>query len=53
MTLDISGGGIASFATSTEEQAASAAHPNTNTTKRIEELSGRPAVTGQTARLAN
>jgi hypothetical protein len=35
MALDISGGGIESLATSTEEQDARAAHPNTIATIRI------------------
>jgi hypothetical protein len=39
MTLDISGGGIGSLATSAEEQAGSAAHPNTIAIIRIKELS--------------
>jgi hypothetical protein len=41
MTLDISGGGIGSLATSTEEQAASAAHPNAIAIIRIKNFPSR------------
>jgi hypothetical protein len=41
MTLDISGGVIGSLATSTEEQAASAAHPNAIAIIRIKNFPSR------------
>jgi hypothetical protein len=41
MALDISGGGIGSLATSTEEQAASAAHPNAIAIIRIKNFPSR------------
>jgi hypothetical protein len=51
--LVISSGGIGSCATSTEEQAARAAHPNNVAIIRIKNFPGSSGVTGQDAQLTH